>query len=150
MSVFYLDSSAWVKRYVQELGSSRVHSLFDRRERIACVSLGYVEAVAALSRRLTADDLARVELRLKLDWENMTRLQITGDMIDQAANLARQYKLRGADAVHLATALDLHRVLADINEPVVLVASDDELLEAARAAGLQVENPLLRAQTLEK
>lgn len=59
MSVFYLDSSAWVKRYIQELGSARIHNLFDRGERIACVSLGYVEAVAALSRRLSEENLAR-------------------------------------------------------------------------------------------
>jgi hypothetical protein len=56
--------------------------LFDRGERIACVSLGYVEAVAALSRRLSEENLARVESRLKLDWENMTRLHITGEVID--------------------------------------------------------------------
>jgi hypothetical protein len=54
------------------------------------------------------------------------------------------------DAVHLATALHLNKVLADISEPVVLVASDDELLWAARTAGLQVRNPLLGAAALEE
>lgn len=83
-----------------------------------------------------------IESRLKLDWENMTRLHITGEVIDRAADLARHHKLRGADAVHLATALDLWRVLTDINEPLVLVTSDEELLEAARAVGLLVENPV--------
>jgi predicted nucleic acid-binding protein len=133
---------ARVKRYVQEIGSARVHGLFDRRERIACVSLGYVEAVAALSRRLPEEDLARVEPRLKLDWENMTRLQVTDEVIDRAVVLARSYKLRGADAVHLAAAIGLHRAMAGINESLVLVASDDELLGAARTAGLQFEDPV--------
>jgi hypothetical protein len=142
VSVFYLDPSAWVKRYVQEPGSAWINSLFDRQERIASVSLGYVEAVAALSRRLPEVDLARVEVRLTVDWQNMTRLPITGEGIDHAVDLARQYKLRGADAVHLATALDLQNTLAGISEPVVLVTSDDELLEAARTAGLQVSNPV--------
>ena len=45
--------------------------------------------------------------------------------------------------MHLATALDLYRVLSEINEPTVLVASDHELLEAARTLGLQVEDPVL-------
>ena len=62
----------------------------------------------------------------------MTRLQITGKVMERAAGLARRYKLRGADAVHLASALDLQWVLAGINEPVSLVASDYELLEAAK------------------
>ncbi len=37
-------------------------------------------------------------------------------------------------------------VFYEVNEPIVLVASDDELLEAARAEGLHVENPVLRVQ----
>jgi hypothetical protein len=65
----------------------------------------------------------------------MTRLQITGKVMERAAGLARRYTLRGVDAVHLATALDLRgsqRVLTGINEPVILSASDYELLEAAK------------------
>ncbi len=143
MSVYYLDSSAWVKRYVQERGSTRVHSLFARRERIASATLGYVEAVAALSRRLSEEDFALVESRLKLDWQNMTRLQLTDEVVERAVNLARRYRLRGADAVHMATALNLDAALAEINDAVILVASDDELLDAARADGLRVENPAL-------
>lgn len=146
MSVFYLDSSAWVKRYVQELGSAWVHALFDRRERIASSTLGYLEVVAALSRRLPHADMALLEPRLEADWQDMARLPLTGEAIDQAVDLARQYKLRGADAVHLATALDLQKTLASINEVVVLVASDDELLKGAQAAGLPVENPITVVQ----
>ncbi|MBV9154643.1 MAG: hypothetical protein JO097_00140 [Acidobacteriaceae bacterium] len=42
----------------------------------------------------------------------------------------------------MAAALDLQKTLASINDAVVLVASDDELLRGAQAAGLHVENPL--------
>ena len=142
MSVFYLDSSAWVKRYAQEKGSERVQRLFDQRERLGSSSLGYVEAAAALCRRLSEEDLARFETRLKLDWQEMTRLPVSAEVIDEAVSLARRHKRRGADAVHLATALTLGRALAEVNATVVLVTSDEELLQAARAAGLQVENPV--------
>jgi predicted nucleic acid-binding protein len=142
VSLFYLDASAWVKRYVQEPGSAWVHGLFDRQERIASSTLGYLEVTAALSRRLSQADFARVEPRLETDWQNMARLPITGEMMDRAVDLARQYKLRGADAVHLATALDLQKTLAAINESVVLVASDEELLKGAQASGLRLENPM--------
>lgn len=142
MSVIYLDSSAWVKRYVQEPGSGWVHSLFARRRRIASSALGHLEAVAALSRRLPRGELALLEPRLESDWQNMARLPLTGEVIDQAVDLARRYRLRGADALHLATALALGKTLAAIEEPVVLSASDDELLSAERDAGLRVENPM--------
>ena len=140
---FYLDSSAWVKRYVQERGSTWIQALFDRSERITSVSLGYVEVVAALSRRLPEKDLARIELRLTTDWQNMTRLHLTGEMIEQAAALARQYKLRGSDAVHLAATLGLKKISSEVNESIVFVASDHELLGAAQRAGVSVEDPLV-------
>ena len=143
--MFYLDPSAWVKRYVQESGSAWVHALFTRRERMAGSTLGHLEVVAALSRRLP-HNWALLNPRLAADWQDMVRLPLTGAIVDHAVDLARQYRLRGADALHLATALDLQTTLAPINDAVVFVASDDELLRGAQAAGLPVENPLTTVQ----
>lgn len=142
MSVLYLDASAWVKRYVQEIGSTWIHALFDSRERLAGSTLGHLEVVAALSRRLPQADLTTAELRLESDWQDMAHLPLTSEAIYRALDLTRQYKLRAADALHLATTLDLRKRLLSINEAVVFVASDNDLLAAARAAGLQVENPV--------
>jgi predicted nucleic acid-binding protein len=139
--VWYCDASAWVKRYVEEPGSGTVHGLFERRERMGTSTLGYVEVVAALYRRVSRNSLAVLEPRLTADWQEMAHLPLTEGVITQAADLARQYKLRAADAVHLATALDLQNKLAAINESVILIASDHELLSAARGAGLTVSNP---------
>ena len=49
--------------------------------------------------------------------------------------------LRGADAVHLASALVLQRRFADAENHLVFVASDRELKEAAQASGLAVIDP---------
>jgi predicted nucleic acid-binding protein len=46
--------------------------------------------------------------------------------------------LRGADGVHLASALYLAHAL---REEIIMVASDEELLTAAKKAGLVVVNP---------
>lgn len=139
--MLYLDSSAWVKRYIQEPGSGRLHILFDQKHRLASSLLGHLEVVAALSRRLSHTALARAESRLQTDWRDMALLPITDEIVERAVHLVRQYRLRGADALHLATALDSTTRLQSIKEPVVLVASDNELLAAAQAAGLAVENP---------
>ena len=141
MSVFYVDASAWVKRYVQEDGSSRVDDLFEHGERIATSDLGYVETVAALARRLSSEQWPDVETSLQLDWHAMMRFDVSQSVVYRALQLAHKYKLRGADAVHLATALELQKVAGDASESVVLVAADRELLQAAEAAGLAVENP---------
>ncbi len=60
--MLYCDSSAWVKRYVQEHGSAEVYGLFQRRERIGSSTLGYVEVGAALSRRHPPNDLALLDV----------------------------------------------------------------------------------------
>ncbi len=49
--VYYLDASAWVKRYFAEAGSAWVHSLFSREITLASTVLGYIEVAASLARR---------------------------------------------------------------------------------------------------
>ena len=49
--------------------------------------------------------------------------------------------LRGADAVHLASAFVLQRRFADAEDRLVFVASDRELKEAAQSSGLAVIDP---------
>ena len=103
--------------------------------------LGYVEVVAALSRRFTAVDVAMLDSRLQLDWHDMARVPVTNTILLRAVHVARRYHLRGADAVHLATAMDVREDLALSGERVMFVASDKELLAAADAAGFAVLNP---------
>jgi predicted nucleic acid-binding protein len=64
-------------------------------------------------------------------------------IIDIAVDLTQQYRLRGYDAVQLATALATNRDLLAGGRPgLVLVASDNDLLQAAQAEGLATDNPL--------
>jgi predicted nucleic acid-binding protein len=53
-AIYYLDSSAWVKRYFAEAGSSWMHSLFKSELALASTALGYVEVAATIARRNTA------------------------------------------------------------------------------------------------
>jgi len=49
--------------------------------------------------------------------------------------------LRGADAVHLASALVLQSRLVDAEDRLIFVAADRELKEAAQASGLAIIDP---------
>lgn len=142
MSVFYLDASAWVKRYVQEAGSASLHALFAQGPRLATATLGYVETVAALSRRLAGEQRQRSLSRLEQDGRHLALLDLDRPVITQAAALARQYQLRGADAIHLAAALRLRDILAQESEELIFVGSDRELLAAAQLAGLLTQDPV--------
>ena len=51
MTLYYVDTSAWVKRFT-EAGSTWVRKLFEQKEALACSPLGYVELLAAIARQL--------------------------------------------------------------------------------------------------
>ena len=76
MNFYYLDSSAWVKRYYQETGTAWVQGLFEQQQQIACASLGLVEATATLARKHKARSLTLSQLDQKLrqldeDWAQL-------------------------------------------------------------------------------
>jgi predicted nucleic acid-binding protein len=70
-------------------------------------------------------------------------LPLDRPIIDLAVELSQNHRLRGYDAVQLATAVVTGDILKSQNlSPPVFVTSDEDLLIAAKAKDLSVENPL--------
>lgn len=117
MIYYYLDASAWIKRFYQETGTAWLQGLFAQNPPMACASLGLVEVMATLSRKRKAGDidvsvLEQKGRELEEDWENFIQIHLTTEAVDTAKQLAKEQALRGADAVHLASALLLQRRFA--------------------------------------
>ena len=71
-------------------------------------------------------------------------IAIGRSIIDRAVSLTQSHKLRGYDAVLLATALISNGILTATGlSHLTFVAADDDLVAAARAEGLAAENPNL-------
>jgi len=152
VTLFYLDSSAWLKRYFLEPGSGWMTRLFESGNLMASSVLGYIEVASALTRqqvprKLDEDKLAQLQLQQQLeeDWGDLTGFPLTDETVGRAVRLARGYKLRGADAVHLATALGVNDALVGTGNSFVLIASDEGLLAVAQQTGLTIENPAIAA-----
>ncbi len=147
----YFDSSALVKRYMTETGSAWVQARCDDSAwTIATVEISRVEIAAAFASKLRGKFVTRTEYqkaRVKLAADAQKRYQllpVTPQRVDEAIELTVRHRLRGYDAVHLACALYLNGVLLDNNlPPLTLVAADSDLLKAAQAEGLAIENPNL-------
>jgi hypothetical protein len=150
MTIYYLDASAIAKRYLQECGSLWVTALWKRAGEISLFSaaLVNVEVVCALSR---AQREERIGMRRRNEsaglfaleaQQNLESIAVSADILQSAHRLALRHPLRAYDAVHLATALELaERMLwAGLPAPI-FVSADGNLLAAARAEGLVVENP---------
>lgn len=150
MAIYFLDSSALVKRYISETGSTWVVELFnpvlDNAFFVAAIT--GVEIVAAITRRarngsIAAADATLVCNQLRSDLQTSYQvIEITEEIINSGMTLAETQGLRGYDAVQLAAGCTLNE-LCVVNglSPIVFVSSDEELNLAAVNEGLLIENP---------
>ncbi len=138
--IVYVDSSALVKRYIREAGSSEVNSLIAGAESVGTGLISRVEVSAALVKavraRLIPSIVAETALiTFRTEWPQMIRLQITDTLIERADSLAWSQGLRGYDAVHLASAISWQDTLG---RSVRLVTFDEDLRDAGERWGMQV------------
>ncbi len=134
----YFDSSALIKRSVQEAESDAVEAAFDRYLAedavIISSSLAWVEVSRALRTRLDGGSYGEDEIHDAVDGAltGVAERLITGEVIGLARRVAPPI-LRTLDAIHLATAIVL-----DVDEVVVY---DDRLIDACRSNGLTTVMP---------
>lgn len=150
MAVYFVDSSALVKRYISETGSTWVLNLFDPalNNDVLIAGITGVEIVAAITRRarggsISATDATAACNQFRSDRQSEYQVvEITDSIINSAMALAEAHGLRGYDAVQLAVGREINTLcLANRLPPVTFVSADDELNAAAASEGLIIENP---------
>lgn len=137
----YLDTSAWLKLYVEEAGSDAVHAAVEAADQVCTHLIAYAELRAALAKaqrmnRLDAAQKAQLLAIIDQNWETLNVILPTEMLIKRAANLADQFGLRGYDSVHLAAAEAIS--LQIMPQPLIFACFDKHLNEAAKALGMQV------------
>ena len=138
--ILYLDTSALVKLYVREAGTTALRSLAAKAGALATSVVAYAETRAAFARLkhsgVSSDTAHHQRLQqLDRDWDALVRVELTPDVLRSAGDLAEIYHLRGFDSIHLASALWLK---TRVSEPVDFAVFDQRLGTAASKAGLTV------------
>jgi predicted nucleic acid-binding protein len=150
VATYYLDTSALVKRYVREQGTTWVVSLAARRSGhdLFTVRLTGPELIAALTRKARLGGISVVEAErraraFRRHWQRRYLIvEVTALIADRAMDVAAVHGLRGYDAVHLAAALIVEDARRAAGLPTLtFVSADDDQCQVARAEGLAVENP---------
>ncbi len=149
MAAYFLDSSALVKRYANEVGTLWMTALLDPSlgNLFYVARITGVEVVAALARRarsanLTQPTAARTIAQFKSDFDTAFRhVEITPALTVSAMRHSERHVLRGYDAVQLAAALEVDYVLAQTHAPLIFVSADKDLLAAASNERLMTEDP---------
>jgi predicted nucleic acid-binding protein len=150
MAVFFLDSSALVKRHVNEVGSGWVRTLTKPKaaRTLYIARITAVEITSAITRRQRGGFLSAAQAGAILGHfrrhllQRYSILEVTPALAAEAMRLARAHALRAYDAVQLAAALEASRLYqAGGLGPVILISADRDLNAAAMAEGLTVEDP---------
>ena len=134
----YFDTSALVKRYIDEVGRRQVLQLLRRYECVASAVLP-VELRSALRRRVTDGTLeaARVPEILKrfsADRAYWTVVGVGTEVLDAAERLVAVHPLRTPDAIHVASAQVFAAGVSASG--LMFVSADKRQTEAAAVIGL--------------
>ena len=150
MAGYFVDSSALVKRYVNETGSVWLSGLISPAagNDIYIARITTVEVIAALTRRarggtIVAADASAACLLFRNDLPHDYEIvEMTETLLKRAMTLAETHGLRGYDAVQLAAACEVNAFCAASGlSPLTFVSADRELNAAATGEGLLVDNP---------
>jgi len=130
-----VDSSAFAKRFIEEEGSAKIEDICSRATELGLSVLCVPEIISALNRRrregnLTSAQYRQAKQRLLEDVRDADIIQLTPDVIAESIEVLESTPLRGADALHIACAIEWGAEL--------FASSDKAQLTAAKKAGLSV------------
>ena len=120
-----------------------VRQILQGGDKFGISKIGYAEICAAFGRKNRENPQDR-KIHLKAfqdfqaDWMLLTVVEVGDELLPVIKDLTERYPLRGADAIHLASALWLRRVSQDA---ITFVTADSRLLEAAHKERIEVVNP---------
>jgi uncharacterized protein len=131
--MLFLDTSALVKRYVEEEGTDFVLRRMDEDPEWVVSSIARTETEITLC-RLGFDPEGAADLwqRLRQDWQRCHVVPVDPACLEGAAGIGCRHEVRTLDALHLAAADRLPR-------PLVMLTFDHRQADTARAMGFVVE-----------
>jgi predicted nucleic acid-binding protein len=136
--ITYFDTSSLLKFIIREIGSEETRNIWKLSNEKVCSHLTRTEMHSSLMRKVREGSVlvSAVPAHLgALDrlFADVILIDITSDVIDSSCELVKEFPLKSADAIHLATAL---MVRADL-----FSSSDKKLCAAASESGIAVTDP---------
>jgi predicted nucleic acid-binding protein len=126
----YVDSSALVKRYVEESDSARIGEILTSATGITSARHTLIETARAIVRALDAADSRTALANLDADWSHFAICELDMATCNLAREFAIETNMRTLDALHLAA---MWRIGGDDTK---LLTTDVRQARAARALGL--------------
>lgn len=128
----YVDSSAYLKLYLDEAESDVCEAILSSDADWICARHGLVEIRRSLSRLLSGRDLATARSQFKRDWASTSIIDLTDEVCGRATEIAEATACRSLDALHLGAAA----VAGSGSIP--LITYDHRQADSARSLGWTV------------
>ena len=139
--ILYLDTSAFIKLYVNEPGADIIRAAVAEAVQVHAHWVAYPEMRSALARlhrmgRQSMQMFNRCKRDFERDWDLVSAVLPDERVLRRAGELAERFSLRGYDSVHLAAAESLS--VRDLREFLFFASFDNHLNHAAADLGLQL------------
>jgi predicted nucleic acid-binding protein len=130
--ILYLDTSSLLKLFMDEPGAGEVVAGVESADIVATSVIAYAEAHAALGRRHREGAITKTEFhdllaRFRDAWLQVLSIALSAHVYTRAGPLAVQYALRGMDAIHLSSYVEL----LSQGGVVEFLSHDTRLMDAA-------------------
>jgi predicted nucleic acid-binding protein len=141
MDYAYFDTSALIKRYIEEAGRREVLRLL-RRNNCVVSAVMPVEVRSALRRRVAEESLDAKRLpailkRLAADRSFWTVIDVSIDVLAAAERLTDVHPLRALDAIHVASARLFGSRIG--STAFTFVSADKRQTNTAEALGIRTQ-----------
>ena len=150
MSCYFLESTAFVKLFVQEPGTDSLIRLMetveDNRKLIAASAP--LEVYSAIRRRaragaISAEDAISALDILRVEAARMVQEPLNPAVLEAARQLVDRTELRWPDAIQVGAAIVAREMFQGTE--IIFVSASQNLLDAAKSEGFNVLNPLTEA-----
>lgn len=154
MNYFWLDASAIVKRYINEVGTPEMKyflKCIPPERMMVCTPITIGEVIYIFGRRIKNNALYNQQKQL-FETEISQHSQVlkvypNKDQMEDSLQFIELHPINTTDALILKCALDKAKELRTRDHDLILVSSDNKFLKAARSEGLITFNPERNKQT---
>lgn len=135
MNIFF-DSSAFIKKFIQEKGSVEVDDYCQQASMLGLSIICLPEMMSALNRKVREGNLSIENYRILKgqvaeDIKDIEIINLVPEVVEGSITLLENNMLRSLDALHLSCAIVWNSEL--------FISSDKRQIQAAENSGIQVQ-----------